>query len=886
MQSAHALFVGHDDEAAQAVREAFDRRKIALRQRNGTLEAMRHIDDNAVTAIIVDFEMPDGGALALKEHADSVSKDCPVVLIVPDNVEPEWLLLFDCFELERPVTIDAVEALMDQLELGVHYGATHKDHPAPAPQSRTSTAPYVIPQARDDTGSQPVNDAKLEYALPEAAPDFERRASLPSFLKSRPSMFYRAVPPKKHKDSIPLSLRSVSGVSTRVPPGGSTKRADAEASAAPKERNRSSLKDIRRTTATTADHAVYARVDTKVRTNFDLKGKLELVALPTIFWKLFANRMSGILKLSDGERSIYVKGGVPVFVSSQVLSESFPQYLSRRGWVKAAEVDRVNQSLQPGETLPEALVREHILSDDSVTHALKDWLHSTLLHCFHAKTGSYRFHRGRDWLGSVLEHAFNPIQLIAEALYQTLDPNELAAELEDLLDMFPVKTEKYFEFLRFFPANRQEWEWIEAIDGTRTVSELTLVAAGNIVGLLTLVYSLKAADIIDFSDQPRQLPGRSTDRSDPRIREGYLTRANLVVGGAEEGVLLPSTTVAADSSSEPREQVDDSVAETESENGGETSGEESDEGGDAVMELSSTTSSPALEPKPTAAAAAAPVPSGGVSDLEVALAEYVERASYQDPYYLLDVPRTASTADVALGYQKFLARLPQGRFEELSPAAKQNAFRVHEEVQQAFNSIAVALLKGEFSVHRDRSDHQMGAKHKQAQIESLRRSSMLGKERAKAVEEKRGSPVARIQLAAGEKTEQGYAEAYYKEAERLVNQENWFDAMRVIKEAVELVPNSSQVVALEAWIAFHQATAKPDRKMAYCADKLLEAVTLSTENADAYFYLGIVRKAQKMLPEALAAFEEALRIDPDASHRSLRHEITALRGRGVQPKTK
>ncbi len=875
MQTAHALFVGHDDQAGQTVRDVFDRRGIALRQRSGTLEAMRHIEDNPVTAIIVDFDMPDGGALALKEHVETVSEECPVVLIVPSDVEPEWLLLFDCYELERPVSEAAVEELLGELGFGLANEKTQKDSPVLAPQRGTSTAAYVIPYAGGHDLSGAVEAPVSAAAGSEEGPEFERRTSLPSFLKSRPSMFYRAIPAEKHKDAVPSGQPSVSASKTPAPKselvglnGERTNKAEAQQRRRPK-------KDIRRTTATTADHAVYARVDTNVRTNFDLKGKLELIPLPTVFWKLFANRMSGVLKLD--ERSIYVKGGVPVFIESNVLSESFAQYLSRRGWLKAADVERIHQGLKPGESLPEALASQLVLSEELVAHAVRDWIHSTLLHCFRSKTGSYRFERGRDWIGSVPEEAFNPIQLIAEALYQTLDPNLLAAELELLLDRFPVKTEKYFEFLRFFPANRQEWEWIEAIDGTRTVSQLTLVAKGNIVGLLTLVYSLKAADIIDFSDSPRQLPRRSRDRSDPEIREGYLTRANPVVGGHDAGH-SQAQPPCPDASAAVEQEAASPDATTPQDLEAEAAPEESVDGG----RVADTDRNAELDEQPQSAPVA--TRAGGVSDMEAALADYLERSSYDDPYYLLDVPRTATTAEVAIGYQKFLARLPQTGLDELSPAAKDNAFRLHEEVQRAFNTITVELLRGEFSIHRSKADHRMGEDHRKAQIESLRRSSMVGKERAMKVDLRRGSAPPELRPEGGHQSQKGYAEAYYNEAKRLVNQNRWSDALSVINEAVELLPHSAPIVTLEAWISFHQATAKPETKLDYCADRLLNAIALSPKNADAHFYLGIVRKAQKKLPEALAAFEEAKRINPDSTHRSLNQEIKSLRQRGVRPR--
>jgi TolB-like protein len=84
-------------------------------------------------------------------------------------------------------------------------------------------------------------------------------------------------------------------------------------------------------------------------------------------------------------------------------------------------------------------------------------------------------------------------------------------------------------------------------------------------------------------------------------------------------------------------------------------------------------------------------------------------------------------------------------------------------------------------------------------------------------------------------------------------------ASLLIAKALELAPNSAEVLASAAYLASDQKTADSIKKAEKYA---LKAITMNQNHADAYFMLGKILWNQGRLEEAITHFKQAITLDP------------------------
>jgi len=252
-------------------------------------------------------------------------------------------------------------------------------------------------------------------------------------------------------------------------------------------------------------------IPVRLLTRFDQKGDLVLTPYSSILYKIFANRLTGVLIIGLGEdtRSIFILGGVPVNARSRRLSDALGRHIIRCGFATKTQIERALRLQRPGGRLGESLVSHGVLNPRQLSKALAAQVHQICLSGFETAQCPYEFAETDQWVGEYEEFPQNPIGLIAEGVQISNNPNQLANELNPHLGEYVVKTEKFHEFLRFLPATEQQWEWISAIDGATTLRRLTVLTKEAVIDFLNLIYALKAADIIDFSELPRPTCERS-----------------------------------------------------------------------------------------------------------------------------------------------------------------------------------------------------------------------------------------------------------------------------------------------------------------------------------------------------------------------------------------
>lgn len=904
--------VSQDFELAEQLSEALAGTDDEVLMFGHTLDALRYLNRCPANLILIDFSIPDGGALSLRERTQDLKPEAEIVLLVPSDVQPEWLTLFDCAKLELPVSGVALLAFLNG---------------EPNPEQRPAPTDW----SHDRT--EVLSDVDIEIIA-------QKMGATPRVFES---------------------------------PSGDTVTGFVNAMT----RSVSSLPD---------QEWANQDVGTCVRTSLFLLGKLESVPLASILHKLFANRMSGILSLRDGQRQIYLREGLPVHATSEAPADAFANYLIADGWVTHDQVAEARPDKREDEDLAETLYRLGQVGEDALFDAAFGWIHGILLGCFQLTEGNYHFDRDKQWFGQVPEFHRNPIELIAEGLYQNLDPEALAEGLESKLGAYLVKTEKYQEFLRFYPAQLDEWAWIDAIDGTRTLSDVMALGSDQMVRLLTLVHTLIALDVLEFSKEPRVTEARSDLKKAPTIfsHDGNRTAVATVWTSGQATVVDPDALEkllageraakgdrpishsaktafvdapgqfdrlyvgTADAESEPDvsqtastvfveqptlklQQFDDVVgSETEKQvipslvsvGPIEVPSQTDPRFAEARTTEPDAETPPApvqqVEPEapqqdylfaeaeftaPNAPSLAVDSPQNNEAlqkdslfalpeaevtpeptepqipnaEIERVVFDYYRRMGAGDPYYLLDVPRNVTPGDAKVAYEKFQERVPKSRIEGLDATSRQYTEEVYLAVERAYNQVSLRDLKSEFESHRKNSVAPKRSERERKYIESLRAASRKGREKAEQLKNRKPKPQAVDELPTGKRNAPGYAEAYYLKAKKLVRELSWTEALEHIQEAIRLAPHKPKILALKAWILFHHTSGDRPKKLEACAEQLQVALTIDEKLIESHYYLGVIRKKQKRYADALTCLQNARRLDSKNQFARLDREIKALR---------
>lgn len=709
-----------------------------------TSSAFAQMQVELPSVLILDSELPDGGALSLRRRVEGKEALCATVLIAPSDADEEQLSLFDCDLIAtRPIDETSLERRLLQLLRS-------------SPEGRGRTPEASQPDPIDST------------PIPAMTPGRDARGDAPALGGA---------------DSAPVVFD-------------------------PRTAGFDGLKQ-------------------PLKTALHGQGNLALTPFPALLYKLFANRLSGMLDLGNGSVEVVFESGMPTDARRRNHHDALVRRLVASGKMAPEMEGKANDA-----TIHRLIVLGSLTEDDLAQARVAETL-AVLLDVFSWQDSPFTF---TIWEGHkpTRGHRLNPIALIAEGIPRTVAANETAMSLSAHLGAYPVRTEKWEAFLQYYPASALEWDWIRLIDGTRTLQDLSAVAKGRVLDLLSLVYVLDAADIIAFSETPRTTSVRPPEKPVPTVSTG--SRAAPVGQPTRPQKASPSP------------PVPEPVAGT--------------------LPASQPARPQAASPRPPP-----PEPVAGILPVEEALSDYLRRLESGDDCYLLDVPAKPTAEDVRTAYRRYRERMPPDQVERLASGAKRNAQKVEAAIKGAYQRILTDRMREAFG-KREKAREVGPPKATSTLVDDLRQKMVIGKLRLAKVRE-----TAKEEPKSGRKDRYGYAEMEYQAAYRLALRGKWEQAGGHIQAAVRQAGRRPSIMALQAWIAFNLKTDDRQRQVNTANEQLEVARMLDDTLADTWFYLGYVREAKGLLSEASDCFQRAIELGDDDLKRRAKRQLDSLRGR-------
>jgi CheY-like chemotaxis protein len=260
-------------------------------------------------------------------------------------------------------------------------------------------------------------------------------------------------------------------------------------------------------------------------------GSLREIHFGSLLHTLHGARASGVLFVENGKKkkAIEFRGGYPVAVKSNLVTECLGNMLERRGQLTGPQLDESLKRVKRGEGLQgEILVAMNVLDEDAVAALLREQAEAKLLEVFEWRRGRYQFQAGKKLQrANTLALSGSPASLIVEGARRHVALRRVDEFLAQHGKAFLTSPESPFDRFQSLELAEQESALIGALDRNRPLAhhldapepvrrilyamaltgliELTLDAALDDENVAAVVPGANAASVGDESELRREL---------------------------------------------------------------------------------------------------------------------------------------------------------------------------------------------------------------------------------------------------------------------------------------------------------------------------------------------------------------------------------------------
>ena len=206
-----------------------------------------------------------------------------------------------------------------------------------------------------------------------------------------------------------------------------------------------------------------------------LEGSIAEHPVCRLLTYLYDQEETGRLVLAEEglNKTIYVIQGRPVNVESSLRDETLGRYLVKQGKITEEDYERsVELMLKEGIKQGAALVKLGLLKPRELYQEVKAQTRNKILTAFAFEQGEYRFYPETEFIEKIYRFDFSFHLLMKEGVYLHLPEPVLERQLELLGDGLITPLSGMEERIKLFALNPREEEFIQKIDGEKSLGQL------------------------------------------------------------------------------------------------------------------------------------------------------------------------------------------------------------------------------------------------------------------------------------------------------------------------------------------------------------------------------------------------------------------------------
>lgn len=205
-------------------------------------------------------------------------------------------------------------------------------------------------------------------------------------------------------------------------------------------------------------------------------GTLRELPVPELLRAIHQDALGGVLLLDHGrkKKAIEFRGGWPVLVRSNLVTECLGHHLVEKGLVTHAQLDESVERMRGGEGLQgEILVAMDVLDEDGLVAALEDHALEKFLEIFGWRDGRFEIRRGVHLeRGSSIGIDGHPSRLIVDGVRHRYPLKQIDRYFAAHRDAFLVPSPDVHAELEDLTLTGPELEWLRSLDGATRIAEL------------------------------------------------------------------------------------------------------------------------------------------------------------------------------------------------------------------------------------------------------------------------------------------------------------------------------------------------------------------------------------------------------------------------------
>jgi len=239
------------------------------------------------------------------------------------------------------------------------------------------------------------------------------------------------------------------------------------------------------------------------------------LSLPEALQACFIESTSGILRVrnSDLEKHIYILDGIPVFVQSDLRTETLGQFLKRTGRISHDDHRLLMETMrQSGKRQGDLLVSLDILETHEVFDAMREHVMEKVITCFAWDRCELSLAEGDAWRSDTPNLAMDVYRTILEGVSRYYGRERLMPLSIISGQCIPFVREDKEELLQSVKLTTQEAHIVGFVKGKKAIDEIAWRMGGDKIATYRVLHALYLLEVLGF-EETVEPPSFTWDRS-------------------------------------------------------------------------------------------------------------------------------------------------------------------------------------------------------------------------------------------------------------------------------------------------------------------------------------------------------------------------------------
>jgi hypothetical protein len=549
-----------------------------------------------------------------------------------------------------------------------------------------------------------------------------------------------------------------------------------------------------------------------------MKGLLSEGALPGIMRELYVGRRTGSLQCFRGDerRSLRFRRGTIIHADTSVVEDHLGEVLVRKGVLSQEDLERATAVVTREKKRLGIVLRElGIVDKDRLEASVGVHVHEILTKLFSWNEGSYEFQEEPEGpLDEELTLRLSTGELILEAVRQIQDPDVIRYALGDIDRVLAPASDPLLRFQKIALSPTDGFV-LSRVDGTLSAREVVQMAPLSAEETQRSLFGLLCTGVIEYLPGPSKAPAKPAPKPHPAPP----------AEAPSDPPPVAATPAPAPAPPPPPAPVN---------------------AGPPATPSPPAVTGPGTTPPP-AAAEATPAAAGKATERRQEILDAHENLKAKTHFEVLGISREATEAQVKEAYFRLAKRFhPDVHHDVALGDLRDKLEAVFIRLGEAYEVLRNA---------RTRASYEEGLAFRAARAPDSGSAAP-------------GASAAPAPPPPDPAAEQRAAEEAIRRAEKLYEQEKYWDAIQALEPVVEVVEGRARQ---RGQVLLARAYLKNPKWVKKAEEVLLVVAHDDPQNVEAPFILGTLYRDSQLPSRAQAMFRKVLELKPD--HEEARAEL-------------